>query len=198
MFADRRATARTTTFVEPCSIQIKKKTLWAFCQVSNLTQLTCRTPLSLSVPSPNVYDPLAVSLLNDKIKIMVTTSYFPTGMTPLRKCTKLKPWTVNRDSHNCNQGIFTLFAIHKEKYFGSAPRWQACTSAPLGSKSKCPSGHDVPALHAAAAMQTAMRPQSIIFRLLVHHFHRQFDFSLKKCCVDARNALQDFLQVTKY
>ena len=25
VFADRRATARTTTFVEPCSIQIKKK-----------------------------------------------------------------------------------------------------------------------------------------------------------------------------
>ena len=26
VFADRRATARTTTFVEPCSIQIKKTT----------------------------------------------------------------------------------------------------------------------------------------------------------------------------
>ena len=28
VFADRRATARTTTFVEPCSIQIKKKKFW--------------------------------------------------------------------------------------------------------------------------------------------------------------------------
>ena len=27
VFADRRATARTTTFVEPCSIQLKKKVL---------------------------------------------------------------------------------------------------------------------------------------------------------------------------
>ena len=27
VFADRRATARTTTFVEPCSIQIKKRKL---------------------------------------------------------------------------------------------------------------------------------------------------------------------------
>ena len=32
VFADRRATARTTTFVEPCSIQINKKKLlrWLF------------------------------------------------------------------------------------------------------------------------------------------------------------------------
>ena len=88
---------------------------WAFCQVSNFEQLTCRTPLSLSVPSPSVHDPLAVSLLNYKVRIIVTTSCFPTGMTPLRKCTKLKPSAVHSGCHNCNQGVFTLFAIRKEK-----------------------------------------------------------------------------------
>ena len=133
---------------------------WAFCQVSNFTQLTCRTPLSLSVPSPNVHDPLAVSLLNYKVRIIVTTSYFP-GMTLQRKCTKLKPsavtvaaTTVTREYSHCLQ------STRKSNFSFSAPTWQACTSAPLGSKSKCPSGHDVPALHAAAAMQTAMRLQT--------------------------------------